>query len=96
VTFQKLAWLNEVIGSNFIWPCHITANEWDYPYPLAFNSKGTLLYCHNVYLEIWAKQLRQLPINILSQFLVQMGVHQTQQLGQCDFTLLQNIAPLLF
>jgi hypothetical protein len=25
-----------------------------------------------------------------------MGVHQTQQLGIYDFTLLQNIAPLLF
>jgi hypothetical protein len=96
VTFQKLAWLNGVIGSNFIWPCHITANEWDYLYPFAFNSKGTLLYCHNVYLAICEKEIRQLLIKVLSQFSVQMGVHQTQQLGLHDFTLLQNIAPFLF
>jgi len=71
-----------VIGSNFIWPCHITANEWDYLNPLAFNSKGTLLHAHNAYFEILAKQLKQIPINVLLQFSVQIPVHQTQQLGQ--------------
>jgi hypothetical protein len=81
VTFQKLARLNGVIGSNFIWPCHITANEWENLNLLAFNSKGTLLHGHNAYLEILAKQLRQIPIKVLLQFSVQMGVHQTQQLG---------------
>jgi hypothetical protein len=82
VTFQKLAWLNGVIGSNFIWPCYITANKWDYLNPFAFNSKGTLLHCHNASLAFWAKEIRQLLNKVLFQFSVQKGVHQTQQLGQ--------------
>jgi hypothetical protein len=60
VTFQKLARLNRVIGSNFIWPCHITANKWDYLNPFAFNSKGTLLHGHNAYLAFWAKEIGEL------------------------------------
>jgi hypothetical protein len=85
VTFQKLAWLNGVIGSNFIWPCHITTNKWDYLNPIAFNSKGTLLHSHNAYLAFRAKEIRQLLIKVFLKFSVQKGVHQTQQLGAVRF-----------
>jgi hypothetical protein len=82
VTFQKLAWLNGVIGSNFIWPCHITANKWDYLNPLAFNSTGTLLHGHFASLEFWAKEKRQLLNKALLQVSVQIRAHQRHQLGQ--------------
>jgi hypothetical protein len=82
VTFQKLAWLNWVVGSNFIWPYHITANKWDYLNPITFNSKGTLVYRHNAYLAFRAKEIRQLLIKALLQVSVQIRVHQTHQLGQ--------------
>jgi hypothetical protein len=82
VTFQKLAWVNGVIGLNFIWPCHITANKWGYLNPLAINSMGTLLHGHNTSLAFWAKEIRQLLIKALLQVSVQIRVHQTHQLGQ--------------